>query len=65
MRVGQQVVVRDHSDQHAMNRCHEEMVNPLALHHSPRLQQRTIRRQLCDRRGHQVLCEEGRLVCRG
>ena len=38
MRIGQQVGVRNHSDQRAMDRRHGEMVNPFVLHHSPCVQ---------------------------
>lgn len=44
MRMGQQVVLRYHSDQCAVDRRHREMVNPLAFHHSPCLQQCTVGR---------------------
>ena len=52
MRIGQQIVVRYHSDQRAMDRRHRELVNPLVFHHSPCLQQRTVGRQPCYGRGH-------------
>lgn len=52
MRIGQQVMARYHSDQGAVDRRHREVVNPLAFHHSPRLQQRTVGRQPGYGRGH-------------
>jgi hypothetical protein len=36
--IGQQLEIRYHSDQRAMDRRHREMVNPLACHDSPCLQ---------------------------
>ena len=44
MRMGQQVMVRCHSYQRAVDRHNREMVNPHAFHHSPCLKPRTVGR---------------------